>query len=186
MLLLRSKLRGKDIRFDRFLAVCFEATLATYADRKRQDEEVKARISEKLVQSGEKERLKELLRLKLVESGWRDEMKLYCKGIRSWNSYATLIQETRSSFVCWYLDGDAEVIRNKGIDQVTVEDLVEEMTPKGRGKLLESVGHMAKRKDSDSVPASGSDLGCVAIASVPEGVKNELLEKIKAFIEKEA
>ncbi|KAG3112015.1 hypothetical protein PI124_g8825 [Phytophthora idaei] len=99
----------------------------THADRQRQDEEVKARISERLVQSGEKERLKELLRLKLVECGWRDEMKLHCK----------------------------EVIRNKGIDQVTVEDLIEEITPKGR-------------------------------ASVPEDVKNHLLEKIKAFIEKEA
>ncbi|KAG6958541.1 hypothetical protein JG688_00010483 [Phytophthora aleatoria] len=99
----------------------------THADRQRQDEEVKARISERLVQSGEKERLKELLRLKLVECGWRDEMKLHCK----------------------------EVIRNKGIDQVTVEDLIEEITPKGR-------------------------------ASVPEDVKNNLLEKIKAFIEKEA
>jgi hypothetical protein len=27
-----------------------------------------------------------------------------------------------------------EVIRNKGIDQVTVEDLIEEITPKGRGE----------------------------------------------------
>lgn len=41
---------------------------------------MKARISEWLVQSGEKERLKQLLRLKLVECGWRDEMKLHCKG----------------------------------------------------------------------------------------------------------
>ncbi|KAE9035704.1 hypothetical protein PR003_g8608 [Phytophthora rubi] len=99
----------------------------THAARQRQDEHVKARIGERLVQSGEKERLKELLRLKLVECGWRDEMKLHCK----------------------------EVIRNKGIDQVTVEDLIEEITPKGR-------------------------------ASVPEDVKSDLLEKIKAFIEKEA
>lgn len=28
-----------------------------------------------------------------------------------------------------------EVIRNKGIDQVTVEDLIEEITPKGRGEM---------------------------------------------------
>ncbi|KAF4030021.1 Transcription factor e(y)2 [Phytophthora infestans] len=99
----------------------------THADRQRLDEEAKARISERLVQSGEKERLKELLRHKLVECGWRDEMKLHCK----------------------------DVIRNKGIDQVTVEDLIEEITPKGR-------------------------------ASVPKEVKDDLLEKIKAFIEKEA
>uniref|UniRef100_K3W6G0 Transcription and mRNA export factor ENY2 n=1 Tax=Globisporangium ultimum (strain ATCC 200006 / CBS 805.95 / DAOM BR144) TaxID=431595 RepID=K3W6G0_GLOUD len=99
----------------------------SFADRKRRDEQVKERISQKLVESGEKERLKELLRHKLIECGWRDEMKQHCK----------------------------EVIRNKGIDQVTVEDLVEEITPRGR-------------------------------VSVPESVKTDILEKIKAFIEKSA
>lgn len=48
-----------------------------------------------------------------------------------------------------------EVIRTKGIDQVTVEDLVEEITPRGR-------------------------------AAVPASVKSEMLEKIKAFIDKAA
>lgn len=47
------------------------------------------------------------------------------------------------------------MIRNKGIDQVTVEDLVEEITPRGR-------------------------------AAVPESVKSDMLEKIKAFIDKAA
>lgn len=42
---------------------------------------MKEKISEKLIQSGEKERLKELLRHKLIECGWRDEMKLHCKGM---------------------------------------------------------------------------------------------------------
>ena len=37
-------------------------------------------IMQKLVETGEKERLKELLRQKLVECGWRDELKEYCKG----------------------------------------------------------------------------------------------------------
>jgi hypothetical protein len=52
----------------------------TLADRRRRDEEVKQRISEKLAQSGEREKLKELLRHKLIECGWRDEMKAHCKG----------------------------------------------------------------------------------------------------------
>lgn len=52
----------------------------SFADRVRRDEQVKERISQKLVESGEKERLKELLRQKLIECGWRDEMKQHCKG----------------------------------------------------------------------------------------------------------
>ncbi|KAJ0396976.1 hypothetical protein P43SY_008638 [Pythium insidiosum] len=99
----------------------------TFLDRKRRDEEVKQRISAKLTESGERERMKELLRHKLIECGWRDEMKAHCK----------------------------EVIRNKGIDQVTVDDLIEEITPKARD-------------------------------SVPESIRNDMLEKIKAFIEKSA
>ncbi|CAH0513367.1 unnamed protein product [Peronospora belbahrii] len=68
------------------------------------DAEIKMRISERFVQSGVKDQVKELLRVKLVDCGWRDEMKLHCK----------------------------EVIRKKGIDHVTVEDLVEEITLKAR------------------------------------------------------
>ncbi|GLE11685.1 hypothetical protein PINS_up024254, partial [Pythium insidiosum] len=82
-------------------------------DRKRRDEEVKERISAKLTESGERERMKEPAA------------------------------------------AQAQVIRNKGIDQVTVDDLIEEITPKARD-------------------------------AVPESIRNEMLEKIKAFIEKSA
>ena len=51
-------------------------------------------------------RLKEMLREKLVACGWRDELKEFCK----------------------------EVIRRKGLEKVTVDDLVGEITPRGRGK----------------------------------------------------
>ncbi|DAZ93605.1 TPA: hypothetical protein N0F65_003655, partial [Lagenidium giganteum] len=121
-----------DVRLRVCVCVCVVVVVIgrTLADRKRRDEQVKERISQKLIQSGEKERLKELLRHKLTESGWRDEMKAYCK----------------------------DVIRSKGIDQITVEDLIEEITPKGRGEN----------------------------ASVPESVRAEMLEKIKSFIEKAA
>jgi enhancer of yellow 2 transcription factor len=61
----------------------------SFADRQRRDEEVKATISEKLIQSGEKERLKEFLRQKLIECGWRDEMKVYCKGIDSFTTHTS-------------------------------------------------------------------------------------------------
>ena len=38
-------------------------------------------INAKLVQSGERERLKQLLRERLVECGWRDDLKEQCKRI---------------------------------------------------------------------------------------------------------
>ena len=49
-------------------------------DSATKEAQVRATINQKLVESGEKERLKELLRAKLVECGWRDELKAYCKG----------------------------------------------------------------------------------------------------------
>ena len=55
--------------------------------------------------TGEKDKLKEMLRERLVQCGWRDELKEYCK----------------------------EVIRKKGLEKVTVEELVADITPQGRG-----------------------------------------------------
>ena len=47
----------------------------------------KAAIEQKLIETGEKERLLEYLRQKLVESGWKDELKNYCKGINKFRAY---------------------------------------------------------------------------------------------------
>uniref|UniRef100_A0A3Q3A411 Transcription and mRNA export factor ENY2 n=1 Tax=Kryptolebias marmoratus TaxID=37003 RepID=A0A3Q3A411_KRYMA len=69
------------------------------------DYQLRAAINQKLIEMGERERLKELLRAKLVECGWKDQLKAHCK----------------------------DVIREKGLDHVTVEDLVTDVTPKGRG-----------------------------------------------------
>ena len=46
-----------------------------------------------------------MLREKLSECGWRDELKEHCK----------------------------KVIREKGLEKVSIEELVAEITPKGRG-----------------------------------------------------
>ena len=43
----------------------------------------KTTIEQRLVETGEKERLKEHLRNRLIESGWREEMKLEAKQVRS-------------------------------------------------------------------------------------------------------
>ncbi|KAK3040844.1 hypothetical protein RJ639_029188 [Escallonia herrerae] len=81
-------------------------------------------INIKLIESGEKEKLKELLRERLIECGWRDEMKTLCRAFT----------------------------RKKGRENVTVDDLVHVITPKGR-------------------------------ASVPDSVKAELLQRIRAFLQ---
>jgi len=81
------------------------------ADRRKKDEAVRATIMQRLIETGEKERLKSLLRDKLIECGWRDELKEYCK----------------------------EVIRNKGLEKITVDELVSEITPRGRATVPEKI-----------------------------------------------
>ncbi|XP_029360649.1 transcription and mRNA export factor ENY2 [Echeneis naucrates] len=88
---------------------------------------MRATINQRLTEKGERERLKELLRVKLTECGWKDQMKAHCK----------------------------EVIKDKGLEHITVEDLVVEITPKGR-------------------------------ALVPDSVKKELLQRIRAFLAQHA
>ncbi|KAJ0988874.1 hypothetical protein J5N97_007230 [Dioscorea zingiberensis] len=68
-------------------------------------------INVKMVESGEKEKLKELLRERLIECGWRDEMKALCR------AYA----------------------KKKGRNNVTIEELVQVITPKGRASIPDSV-----------------------------------------------
>ncbi|KAM8871292.1 transcription and mRNA export factor ENY2 isoform 1-T1 [Spinachia spinachia] len=91
---------------------------------------MRATVNQKLTEMGERERLKELLRTKLTECGWKDQMKAHCK----------------------------EVIKDKGLEHVTVEDLVVEITPKGRGHFT----------------------------LVPDSVKKELLHRIRAFLAQHA
>jgi len=68
-------------------------------------------ISVKLIESGEKERLMELLRERLIDCGWKDEMKALCRAF----------------------------IKKKGRNNVTVDDLVHLITPKGRASIPDSV-----------------------------------------------
>ncbi|KAF2572022.1 hypothetical protein F2Q70_00000200, partial [Brassica cretica] len=61
-----------------------------------------------LVESGEKENLMELVRDRLVESGWKDEMRIACR----------------------------EHVKKKGRKDVTVDELIRAITPKGRARLV--------------------------------------------------
>mmetsp|Transcript_91581 Transcript_91581/g.254984 ORF Transcript_91581/g.254984 Transcript_91581/m.254984 type:complete len:102 (+) Transcript_91581:132-437(+) len=81
------------------------------AERRRKDEQVRETISQKLSESGEKDRLKEVLRARLVEHGWFDQLKAHCK----------------------------EVIKNKGLEKISVEQLTDEITPHGRATVPEDI-----------------------------------------------
>jgi len=41
---------------------------------------MRTQINQKLEESGERERLKELLRARLRECGWREQLKEHCRG----------------------------------------------------------------------------------------------------------
>lgn len=64
-------------------------------------------LETKLRESGEEQRLEEYLRHKLIECGWKDEQKSHCK----------------------------DMIRKKGLEKVSVEELVEDLTVKGRNTV---------------------------------------------------
>ncbi|CAL5370427.1 unnamed protein product [Camellia sinensis] len=68
-------------------------------------------INIKLIESGEKERLMELLRERLIDCGWKDEMKALCRAF----------------------------VKKKGRNNVTVDDLVHVITPKGRASVPDSI-----------------------------------------------
>ena len=50
-------------------------------DRKRREIQMRTQIGQKLEEGGERERLKELLRIRLKECGWRDQLKEHCRGV---------------------------------------------------------------------------------------------------------
>ncbi|XP_022337875.1 transcription and mRNA export factor ENY2 [Crassostrea virginica] len=80
-------------------------------EMKRKDAQMRATINQKLVETGERDRLKDLLRTRLIECGWRDQLKQHCK----------------------------EVVKQKGLEHITVDDLVSEITPKGRALVPDNV-----------------------------------------------
>jgi enhancer of yellow 2 transcription factor len=80
-------------------------------ERTKRDEEIRQTVMAKLVETGEKDKLKEMIRDRLISCGWRDELKEFCK----------------------------EVIRKKGLEKVTVEELVAEITPHGRSTVPEEI-----------------------------------------------
>ena len=52
-------------------------------ERQQKEAQLKQVLSIKLEDSGEKDRIRELLRLKLIECGWREKLKADCKELIS-------------------------------------------------------------------------------------------------------
>lgn len=73
--------------------------------------QVRSVINNKLVETGEKERLKERLKNRLTECGWTDDMKAHAR----------------------------EIVKERGLEQITVDELVRAITPKGRDTVPTSV-----------------------------------------------
>lgn len=65
----------------------------------------------------------------MIDCGWRDEVKAHCKGNRL----------KRKEFKINVFLKFKEVVKQKGLDNITVEDLVLEMVPKGRALVPDSV-----------------------------------------------
>ncbi|CAH9115735.1 unnamed protein product [Cuscuta europaea] len=80
-------------------------------DEQEKEPSLQDLINLKLVESGEKERLMELLRERLVECGWKNEMLSLCRGF----------------------------IKKNGRNSVTLDDLIQLITPKGRSSIPDSV-----------------------------------------------
>lgn len=104
--------------------------------------EVKQKIQQKLIESGEYARLRESLSARLAESGWKEEIKRLCQ----------------------------EAIRTRGTENVSIEELVEEVAPRAkaivppkvRRRTLEAVQRFLVENSSSfsvSTPSSanGSD-----------------------------
>ena len=70
-----------------------------------------ARKAARAAAKAEKERLKEHLRSRLTESGWREELKLHAR----------------------------EVVKARGLNNIKHEELVKEITPKGRALVPDVV-----------------------------------------------
>ena len=111
-------------------------------DQKVRDAQLKQSIQQKLIESGEYERLKEILRQKLIDSGWRDELKEHTMSAppppprrapppRNFRRGHRSRSRARRRA--------AALIRSKGDQQLTVEELTSEIQPHGRATVPDEV-----------------------------------------------
>ncbi|CAG2181478.1 unnamed protein product [Oppiella nova] len=81
-----------------------------------------------LIESGEREQLIQLLRTRLLECGWRDQVVMQCK----------------------------DVVRDVGVENITLDKLIAEVTPKARQSVPDSVKRELLQKIKTSVSNQSS------------------------------
>lgn len=95
-----------------------------------------------------------------MEYGWRDQMKAYCKG-----------KITQSIHSIKSLPFRIEIVKQKGLENITVDELVQEITPKGRGK-------------NKWIAWSNVCWMIVYLALVPDTIKKEMLARLRQYLSK--
>ncbi|CAG0894544.1 unnamed protein product, partial [Cyprideis torosa] len=78
---------------------------------KSKEAKLRTAINQRMIESGEKEKLRELLRTRLEEFGWPEQVKQVAR----------------------------DVVKERGAEKITVDDLVTEITPKGRALVPDSL-----------------------------------------------
>lgn len=73
--------------------------------------QMKSSINQKLIEAGEKDRLKALLKDRLQDAGWQEQMKEQCR----------------------------QAVKERGAENITVDDLVTDITPRGRALVPDNV-----------------------------------------------
>ena len=176
-----------------------------------EDAQLRSTIQTKLEQSGEYDRcarrahcrrrgappnlpcrcrLKAELRQKLIDSGWRDQLKSFTMGACK----PTTSRGVRVAHPGPVSVRCADLIRQKGEQkgdaQMTVQQLTEEITPRGRGVAGPDLPTPPASSDVRSSSASANierradlRLACALAATVPDEVKAELLQRIRNFVE---
>ena len=90
------------------------------------------------------DRLKEHLRQKLIDCGWRDRLKEHTMGAcAAFARCYSCLASRNPLWLClppWLCLSLAELIRSKGDTTMTVEQLTQEIIPRGRGTTLPSNG----------------------------------------------
>ncbi|RHY88525.1 hypothetical protein DYB26_013584 [Aphanomyces astaci] len=102
------------------------------------------------------EQVKETINQKLIESGEKERCGCVVRAL----AFVSAITDV------W----NVELIKTKGIDQITVDDLVDEITPKGR--CTPAFLSLSYDRHLTSF-----------VASVPDSIKADMLERIRLFLE---
>ena len=79
--------------------------------KKIKSTQIREQINNKLMESGYKDKLTEILKERLIQSGWRDKLKNKCK----------------------------DIISNKGLQKITVEQLINDITPYAISNVPENI-----------------------------------------------